>query len=92
MSQPIARNAQPMRRRPAEAARVPPTTAGVDINLTATAPPGETALPHERDQKGGMTDGIPSPRVQQGARDVKRGVLDTSRALEADSAYRKLKQ
>lgn len=92
MSQPIARTALLMRRRPAEAATVPPTAAGTGIKPTATAPPGEPALPHERDEKTSMTDGISSPRVQQGARDVKRGVLDTSRAPEADAAYRKLKQ
>lgn len=94
MSQPIARAAQLMKFRPAAAATPPPVRGRVTIDLTtrratrADKPP----LPHERDEKVGMTDGNPSQRVQQGARDVKRGVLDTSRAPEADAAYRKLKQ
>lgn len=94
MSHPIARTAQLMRHRPAAAAPAQPTPGRVSIDLTTTRPArtGDPALPHERDEKAGMTDGIPSKRVQQGARDVKRGVLDTSRAPEADVAYRKLKR
>lgn len=49
-------------------------------------------LPHERDEKTGMTDGVPSKLVQQGARDLKRGLQDTSRAIESDAAYRRLKK
>ena len=49
-------------------------------------------LPHERDEKTGMTDGVPSKLVQQGARDLKRGLQDTSRSTESDAAYRKLKK
>jgi hypothetical protein len=49
-------------------------------------------MPHERDESAGATGGVPSARVQQGGRDLKRGVQDTSRAPEADTAYRKLKQ
>ncbi len=39
-----------------------------------------------------MTGGVPSEVVQQGARDLKRGLEDTSRAPEADQAYKKLKK
>jgi len=49
-------------------------------------------MPHERDEHAGVTGGVPSTRVQQGGRDLKRGVQDTSRAPEADTAYRKLKK
>ena len=49
-------------------------------------------LPHDRDEKTGATDGVPSERVQQGARDLKRGLQDTSRSTESDAAYRKLKK
>jgi hypothetical protein len=52
----------------------------------------EPALPHERDEQVGMTGGIASPVVQQGARDLKRGIQDTSKSVEADAAYAKLKQ
>jgi len=48
-------------------------------------------LPHERDETPGMTDGVPNERQKQAHRDVSRGVQDTSRAPEADRAYRRLK-
>lgn len=94
MSQPIARTAQLMRFRPEAAARGCPSPWRVSIDLTRSrpAPADQPLLPHERDEKAGMTGGIPSPRVRQGAGDVKRGVLDTSRGIESDAAYRRLKQ
>jgi hypothetical protein len=58
----------------------------------ARAPATGPELAHDRDEKVGSTDGVPSQRVQQGARDLKRGVQDTSRAVESDEAYRKLKK
>jgi len=66
----------------------------------ATTPPKKNSsvrrtakpqLPHERDETPSMTGGVPSERVKQAHRDVSRGVQDTSRAPEADQAYRKLK-
>lgn len=57
-----------------------------------TPVPSELPLPHERDESAGMTGGVPSEVVQQGARDLKRGLEDTSRAPEADQAYKKLKK
>ena len=57
-----------------------------------TPVPSEPALPHERDESTSMTGGLPSEVVQQGARDLTRGLEDTSRALEADRAYKKLKK
>lgn len=57
-----------------------------------TPVPSEPALPHERDESTSMTGGVPSTAVQQGARDLKRGLEDTSRAPEADRAYKKLKK
>ena len=58
----------------------------------AKGPVAGPELPHDRDEKSGSTGGVPSPRVEQGARDLKRGLQDTSRAPEADQAYRKLKK
>ena len=49
-------------------------------------------LPHERDEAVGMTGGVPSQPVQQAYRDVKRGLVDTDRAAEADRTYDKLKR
>ena len=66
------------------------TETGVD--LTSPADSRSPAMPHERDESTGMTDGVPSKRVQQGHSDLKRGVQDTSRAIESDAAYRKLKK
>lgn len=34
-------------------------------------------LPHERDQSVDMTHGAPSGKVQQGYRDLRRGLVDT---------------
>ncbi|MBS0446830.1 MAG: hypothetical protein JSR59_12880 [Proteobacteria bacterium] len=49
-------------------------------------------LPHEHDQSVGTTgDGAVPAVTRQGYRDVARGVQDTSRADEADEAYRKQK-
>ena len=56
------------------------------------ASPVTPHLPHERDEKVGVTDSVPSEKVRQGYRDVKRGLQDTSRAPEADAAYDKLKK
>ena len=67
-----------------------PEEKGVDLASPATST--SPAMPHERDESAGMTGGVPSARVQQGGRDLKRGVQDTSRAPEADSAYKKLKK
>ena len=68
-----------------------PTHVQVD---RARRPPGgpEPALPHERDEMGSMTDGVSSPKMEQAARDMRRGPVDTSRAPEADAAYRKIKR
>lgn len=40
-------------------------------------------LPHERDQSVGMTDGIPSAKVQQAYKDVTNGLVDTDAGRQA---------
>lgn len=70
----------------------PPPRPGSGVDLTSAAPSHQPPLPHERDERVGTTGGIPSPRVQQGARDLKRGLQDTTRGTEADTAYKKLKR
>lgn len=57
-----------------------------------TPGPSEPPLPRERDESTNMTGGVQSAVVQQGARDLKRGLEDTSRAPEADRAYKKLRK
>ena len=59
---------------------------------STTPAPAEPALHQERDESSNMTGGLPSEVVQQGARDLKRGLEDTSGAPEADRAYKKLKK
>lgn len=76
--------------RPKAKAKTHPDQAHVD--LTTPAASTSPSMPHERDEGAGMTGGEPSERVQQGQRDVKRGVQDTTRGPEADTAYRKLKK
>lgn len=50
--------------------------------------PDELPLPHARDEAaGGMTDGVDSSEVQQGHRDLQRGLKDTSEAPEMDRTY-----
>ena len=71
------------------------TPTKVALNTPARPPTDAQAsprLPHENDGAVGSTAGVPSKRVQQGLRDLQRGLQDTSRATEADSAYRKLKK
>jgi hypothetical protein len=49
-------------------------------------------MPHERDEAVGSTGGLPSERVRQALRDVKRGLQDTTRAPEAGRAYERQKK
>ena len=47
-------------------------------------------LPHERDQATDMTAAAPDPQVEQAAKDVAKGIKDTSKSPEMDATYRKL--
>lgn len=49
------------------------------------------SLPHERDQSTDMTSDATNPEVMQAARDLQKGIKDTSNAPEMDQAYKKLK-
>ena len=62
------------------------------VATTTAAESTNPSLPHDRDETVGMTGGVPSARVPQGARDLARGIRDTTRGPEADAAYRKLKK
>ena len=77
---------------PAQPARPVQPAPAAHVDLTSAGESSSPALPNERDGSVGMTGGEPSAAVQQGARDLKRGLQDTSRAPEADRAYKKLKQ
>lgn len=52
----------------------------------------DLALPHERDQtEKGMTDGQVPAEGRQAHEDLERGVQDTSKSNEMDTAYRRQK-
>ena len=80
------------RSKPKHEPKPKPAETGVDLTAAETSTSATPELPHERDESAGMTGGVQSERVQQGHDDVERGLQDTSRAPEADSAYRKLKK
>lgn len=92
MTRPSARNTRsasvgvPVDAQIAEAVPAPSAT------TTSGAEASNPSLPHDRDEKVGVTGGVQSARVQQGARDLKRGLRDTTRAPEAEAAYRKLQK
>jgi hypothetical protein len=48
-------------------------------------------LPHERDESADSQDSPPRADMQQAARDIKGGLVDTDRGPVADSTYKKLK-
>jgi hypothetical protein len=64
---------------------------GGQVDTTSPQESSMPALPSERDEKVGMTGGVQSELIQQGALDLKRGIQDTGRATEADAAYKKQK-
>ena len=62
------------------------------VDLTIADPPSAPAMPNERDEAVGMTDGIASHRVEKAYDDVEAGRQDTSRAVETDRAYQRQKE
>ncbi|PWW46913.1 hypothetical protein [Melaminivora alkalimesophila] len=63
----------------------PASVRGVDLTTDKRGKEkGEPHLPHERDQDISMTGDRQDPRVQQGARDLQRGLQDTDEGLRAD--------
>ena len=52
----------------------------------------DLSLPHERDQSIDMTPDTKDPVIKQASKDIKRGLQDTSKGLEMDKTYDKLKR
>ena len=52
---------------------------------------GSLELPHDRDQAVDMTSAKNSPLVEQAAKDLDKGIKDTSKAPEMNQAYKKQK-
>lgn len=48
-------------------------------------------LPHDRDQAVDMTSAQTNPLIEQAAKDLKKGLKDTSKAREMNQAYKKQK-
>ena len=48
-------------------------------------------MPNGRDESVDMTPDAPDPVIEQAALDVARGLQDTSKAIELNRAYTKLK-
>jgi hypothetical protein len=67
-------------------------SAATRVDLTSPATSTSPAMPHERDERVGMTGGQPSERIRQGRADLERGMRDTTRAPEAERAYDKQKK
>ena len=60
----------------------------------ATAQPQESTVPrqpHERDESSDSQGSAAQDAPSQAAKDVKKGIVDTSKAKETDEAYRKQK-
>jgi hypothetical protein len=86
-SAPIAGKGMPARdaRQPASGQthrQITPKDASVEASLE---------LPSDRDQASDMTAAEPDPQVKQAAKDIKRGLSDTSKGAETDKAYQKQK-
>ncbi len=86
--------AQPAAGRGIAAKTEPRQQAGSDQPDTHEDDAGESnlQLPHERDQASDMTSGETSPLMEQARRDEADGLKDTSKAVELDRAYKKLRQ
>jgi hypothetical protein len=77
---------------PAKDAQEPASSqAGRQITPKDASAEASLELPSDRDQSTDMTAAAPDPQVQQAAKDVKRGLTDTSKGAETDQAYQKQK-
>lgn len=75
---------------PAKTPRTQRSRTGQSTTVKDGAVEASLELPHERDQALDMTASTPSPVVEQAARDVGRGLKDTSKGPEIDKVYKKL--
>lgn len=49
-------------------------------------------LPHEHDESADSQESEPRPEIEQAAKDVEKGLVDTDRGPELDKAYDKQKR
>lgn len=70
-------------------------TAEVKVKLGTSPAPSDTQelkLPHERDQSVQQAEVKIDEHAEKAAKDASKGTPDTSRAVEANVAYRRQKQ
>ena len=77
---------------PAKNERQQAALPGRQTTLKDSAVEASFRLPSERDQSSDMTAAAPDPKVKQAAKDLKRGLGDTSKGAEMDKAYAKLRR
>lgn len=79
---------------PKPANSTPPTQrarAGKQPTPQDAAAEAQLQMPNERDESVAMTAEMPDPVIEQAAVDVARGLQDTSKGVELNQAYKKLK-
>jgi hypothetical protein len=77
---------------PARDPREPDSSqAGRQITPKDASAEASLEIPSDRDQSSDMTAAAPDPQVEQAAKDLKRGLSDTSKGAETDKAYQKQK-
>jgi hypothetical protein len=64
------------------------TDANVQVSIGQDSVP---RLPHEHDESADSQTSEPRAVMQQAAKDLKRGLVDTDRGAEANQTYAKLK-
>ena len=88
----MARSNRPTPQRGAAEAVQRQKPTGGSSESTTIAGEKVPGLPHERDESPHSTGGERHADIEQAAKDVGRGLKDTSRAPEADAAYTKLRK
>ena len=70
-------------------------SAGPQVDKQATqhdlSTAASLAMPHERDQQTSMTTEQPAREIKQASSDLKNGLEDTSKGIEMDQTYKKLR-
>ncbi len=68
---------------------ITPAEANVQVSIGQDSVP---RLPHEHDESADSQTSEPRAVMQQAAKDLKRGLVDTDRGDEANRTYAKLKE
>lgn len=77
---------------PARDAQTERTATGDPLSAKEASAKSNLRLPHERDEDASMTNPAVQPRIHQAAKDLERGLKDTSRSTETDQTYHRLRE